>query len=215
VRVRDTKINDEGGSQMFDEPLVLRAITFFTTLHADQPRFRGAPPDRLYPPHLWNVGRIVAEAGGSMEAVIAAFGHDALNDKGHPGLIEQITSLFGDSPASLIARLSDDVAGPKGAKRPRDWKKRKTALIESIPGRPAEEQLIILAHNLDNLETLLADYAIERDRVWERYTAGRDGAIWYYNALADAFSDISGTSEFAGWIDRFIHLNGELFQLPG
>ncbi|MEE9547345.1 MAG: hypothetical protein V3V65_07595 [Hyphomicrobium sp.] len=37
--------------------------------------------------------------------------------------------------------------------------------------------------------TSFFDYRVLGDRLWDRFNGGADGTRWYYNALADVFSD--------------------------
>ena len=45
-----------------------------------------------------------------------------------------------------------------------------------------------LADKLFNARAILRDYLQVGDELWSRFTAGRDGQLWYYRQLADRFS---------------------------
>ncbi len=43
--------------------------------------------------------------------------------------------------------------------------------------------------NVIGAAVILFDYRVLGDRLWGRFNGGADGTRWYYNALADVFSD--------------------------
>jgi hypothetical protein len=46
---------------------------------------------------------------------------------------------------------------------------------------------VSLADKVHNADSILADYRRVGEKVWRRFTGGREGTLWYYRALADAF----------------------------
>ncbi|MFN3864371.1 MAG: hypothetical protein ACK4RT_08850 [Erythrobacter sp.] len=44
-----------------------------------------------------------------------------------------------------------------------------------------------LADKIHNVAAINADLRIVGAAVWERFTGGKEGSLWYYRALADAF----------------------------
>ena len=47
--------------------------------------------------------------------------------------------------------------------------------------------LVSAADKLHNVRSILKDYRMIGDGVWERFQGGKEGTLWYYRALADAF----------------------------
>jgi hypothetical protein len=41
---------------------------------------------------------------------------------------------------------------------------------------------------LHNVRAILMDYRKEREKLWSRFNAGKQGALWYYRALVSAFT---------------------------
>ena len=39
-----------------------------------------------------------------------------------------------------------------------------------------------------DLRTMLADYRVVGEALWERFTGGREGVLWYYGSLAETFT---------------------------
>jgi hypothetical protein len=44
-----------------------------------------------------------------------------------------------------------------------------------------------VADKLHNVRSILADYRLIGDAVWERFAGRREGTLWYYRALLDLF----------------------------
>ena len=49
-------------------------------------------------------------------------------------------------------------------------------------------KLVSASDKLHNVRAILMDYRKEGDRLWSRFNAGKQGALWYYRALVNAFS---------------------------
>ena len=57
-----------------------------------------------------------------------------------------------------------------------------------------------LADKTYNARAIVDDLRVHGDAVWDRFTGGRDGTLWYYCALADVFARASpgpGADRFA------------------
>ena len=65
------------------------------------------------------------------------------------------------------------------------------------------------ADKLHNARTILLDCYEHGEAVWSRFRAGsRDGVLWYYDALAQAFRSRASTMDDAG----FARLSEELLR---
>ena len=49
-------------------------------------------------------------------------------------------------------------------------------------------KLVSASDKLHNVRAILMDYRKEGDKLWFRFNAGKQGALWYYRALVNAFS---------------------------
>ena len=43
---------------------------------------------------------------------------------------------------------------------------------------------------MDNAEAILNDYRNIGEGLWERFTGGREGTIWYYRRLSAIFDEV-------------------------
>jgi GTP pyrophosphokinase len=49
-------------------------------------------------------------------------------------------------------------------------------------------KLVSASDKLHNVRAILMDYRKEGERLWSRFNGGKQGALWYYRALVNAFS---------------------------
>ena len=48
-------------------------------------------------------------------------------------------------------------------------------------------RLVSASDKLHNARTILADLRVHGPALWDRFTAGREGSLWYYRSLVQAF----------------------------
>ena len=161
-------------SERFEEALILA-----TRLHAGQSRKDKSVP---YVAHLLAVTSLVLQAGGSEDEAIAALLHDAIEDHNDKISLQEIRHRFGDMVAAIVDGCSDARTLPKPP-----WRERKEAYIAHLQAAPASERLVSAADKLHNARAILADYRVLGEAVWERFNGGKDGTLWYYCALIEAF----------------------------
>jgi GTP pyrophosphokinase len=154
------------------------AFTFAKRLHAGQYRKGTTIP---YLAHLLGVASLVLEGGGDEDEVIAALLHDAAEDQGGWATLEEIRHRFGEKVATIVEGCTDAMTTPKPP-----WRERKEAYILHLRTASASERLVSAADKLHNARSILADYRAMGEAVWDRFTGGREGTLWYYRALVEA-----------------------------
>ena len=174
-------------------PRFARALQLTCELHTHQRRKGTTIP---YLAHLISVCALVLEHGGSEDAAIAALLHDAVEDQGGAPTLKRIRSEFGESVAAIVAGCSDCEAYPKPP-----WLQRKRAYIQHIASATFEVRLVSAADKLHNLRSSLADYRQLDEELWSRFNGKKEGTLWYYRALTDAFQ-ANGSSPFAAELER-------------
>ncbi len=139
--------------------------------------------DIPYITHLFAVAGFVGEHGGDEEQLCAAVLHDWLEDV--PGAAPaRLEAEFGPRVARLVAGLSDSVGHPKPP-----WRARKERYLAHLAAEPAELKLISAADKLHNCQCIRRDFATVGEPLWGRFSGGRDGTLWYYEAVAIALSE--------------------------
>ena len=154
------------------------AIAFALDIHAAQKRKGAETP---YIGHLLGVASLVLEHGGDEEQAMAGMLHDAVEDQGaHQGPI--IAARFGDRVAAIVLGCTDADTMPKPP-----WRARKEAYLRHLDDADRDCLLVSCADKLHNARAICTDMRSHGQAVFDRFNAGRDGTLWYYRALADAF----------------------------
>lgn len=64
-------------------------------------------------------------------------------------------------------------------------------------------RLISAAGKLDNARAILSDYREIGEALWARFKGGREGTLWYYRALVEAFR-AAGTNPLVEELERVV-----------
>ena len=155
------------------------ALAYAVQLHKTQKR-KGS--DIPYISHLLAVSAIVLEHGGGEDEAIAALLHDAIEDQGGAATREEIRRRFGDRVTEIVDGCTDAETIPKPP-----WRERKEAYIAHVALADESVRLVSAADKLHNSRSILADYRQIGDALWPRFTGRKDGTLWYYRSLVDAF----------------------------
>jgi len=172
-----------------------QALQYAVLIHAGQIRKGANIP---YISHLLGVASIALEYGADEDETIGALLHDAGEDAGGEGRIEDIRLRFGDAVADIVRGCTDAVIIPKPA-----WQKRKEDYIAHVPGASPSVRLVSAADKLHNARAILRDLRIHGDTVWQRFKGGKDGTLWYYRELITAFRQ-ANNSELIEELDRVV-----------
>lgn len=161
------------------------ALVYATQLHATQIRKGSGVP---YIAHLLGVASIALEYGANESEAIAALLHDAIEDQGGAKIRDEIQQRFGETVASIVEGCSDTDISPKPP-----WKERKQAYIAHISLASASVRLVSAADKLYNAQSILKDYRQIGEDLWQRFTGKKEGTLWYYRSLVDAFRQVEST----------------------
>lgn len=181
-----------------------QALTYASIVHAAQRRKGTETP---YITHLLAVAAIVGENGGTEKEVVAALLHDAPEDQGGKERLADIRTRFGDEVADIVEACSDTFEIPKPP-----WRGRKEAYIAHIREASASARLVSAADKLHNARSILSDYRQVGEDLWDRFTGKKEGTLWYYGALLDAFRETGTKPAIVDELDRTIT---ELNRLAG
>jgi (p)ppGpp synthase/HD superfamily hydrolase len=165
---------------MTPSPRFERALVFASELHRTQKRKQTRIP---YVSHLLAVASLVLEHGGTEDEAIAALLHDAIEDQGGDRARRAIRRRFGQKVVDIVDGCTDAEVIPKPP-----WKERKEAYVRHLEGASKSIRLVSAADKLHNARSILADYRLHGDRVWRRFTKGKEHQLWYYQALLKAFT---------------------------
>jgi len=178
------------------------ALSWATRTHASQVRKGTAIP---YVSHLLAVASLVLEHGGDEDEAIAALCHDAVEDQGGAPVLSEIRGLFGEKVAAIVEGCTDTDVTPKPP-----WRARKEAYVAHVRLAPAPVLLVSAADKLHNARSILLDYRSRGNELWPRFSGGREGTLWYYRALVDAYRHAGAP---AALVDELARVVEELERL--
>ena len=159
------------------------AMVFAAELHAGQVKKGGH--NIPYISHLLGVTSLVIEAGGDEDMAIAALLHDAVEDQGGRPTLERIRAEYGERVARIVEGCTDSEIEPKPP-----WLERKKAYVGHVSEHAdSEVTLVSAADKLHNVRAILADFREIGDPVFDRFKGRKDGTLWYYRSMVDAFRD--------------------------
>jgi (p)ppGpp synthase/HD superfamily hydrolase len=161
-------------SARFDE-----ALAMASSLHRTQHRKSTEIP---YLSHLMAVAALVLENGGSEDEAIAGLLHDAVEDQGGQATLTTIRNAFGDQVADYVWALSDTDQTPKPP-----WRARKEEYLAHLEDAPFPVLRISAADKLHNARSMVRDYLLFGEDLWNRFSAPSADQIWYYRSLSDVF----------------------------
>lgn len=179
---------------MFSERFTT-ALTYATELHATQVRKGSSVP---YVAHLLGVASIALEYGANEDEAIAALLHDAIEDQGGAVTREQIRRRFGENVTAIVNGCTDADTIPKPP-----WRQRKEGYIAHIATASPSVLLVSAADKLHNARSILKDYRVLGESLWERFQGGKEGTLWYYRSLVDAFNQ-TGTTAIGQELERVV-----------
>jgi (p)ppGpp synthase/HD superfamily hydrolase len=173
----------------------VEALAYATEVHAGQSR-KGTPVP--YVSHVLAVCSLVLEDGGVEDEAIAALLHDAVEDGGGRPRLDDIRRRFGDRVAEIVWACSDTDETPKPP-----WKERKTRYIAHVREAGPEARRVSCADKLHNARSILRDYRVLGERVWDRFSASAEENLWYYRELVLAFGQ-PDRSPLVGELERVV-----------
>ncbi len=171
------------------------AVRYAREVHAGQAR-KGT--DIPYLGHLIGVPSIVLDDGGTEDEAIAALLHDAAEDHGGRERLENIRAHFGDAVAAIVAYCTDSWETTK-----RPWIERKRAYVEHAYKLGPSSLRVSAADKVHNAYAILRDLRNSGEKVWERFSAGPDDVMDYYESLVRAFRKAGG-GRLVDELDRIV-----------
>jgi GTP pyrophosphokinase len=174
----------------FDE-----AFTYAHHVHADHTRKGNGVP---YIGHLMGVASIVIDDGGTEDEAIAALLHDAAEDRGGRGRLEDIRVRFGDTVATIVEDCTDSWTTPK-----EPWAARKKRYAEHARTLGPSSLRVSAADKVHNAYAILRDLRNAGDKVWERFNASADDILAYYQSLVRAYREAGG-GRLVDELDRIV-----------
>ena len=157
----------------------LDAVTAALTMHAAQARKSTTIP---YAAHVLGTCSIALDYGANEDEAIAALLHDAIEDIHYEPGAREAVAQFGPEVLRIVEGCTDATTSPKPP-----WRSRKERYVAHLHEADRSILLVSAADKLHNARAILADVRRSGEEVWGRFNAGKEGQLWYYRALVDAF----------------------------
>ncbi len=158
---------------------LIDALGVAARLHASQQRKGSEVP---YLSHLLGTCSIALDYGADEDEAIAALLHDAIEDVEPVEEARAAVASFGERVLHIVEGCTDSDTHPKPP-----WRERKERYVAHVADADASVLLVSASDKLHNARSIVADLRRLGAGTWERFTGGRDGSLWYYRALVDAF----------------------------
>ena len=179
-----------GLTRRFDD-----ALLYAHAAHASQSRKGTGVP---YIGHLLGVASIVIDDGGSEDEAIAALLHDAAEDAGGRERLADIRSHFGPVVAKIVEDCTDSFKTPK-----EPWAERKQKYVKHARTLDASSLRVSAADKVHNSYAILRDLRNVGEKVWDRFSAGPDDVLAYYQGLVRSYREAGG-SKLVDELERIV-----------
>lgn len=164
-------------------PRYSKALALAARAHEGQVRKGTSIP---YITHPVAVAALVAQYGGDEDQQIAALLHDVLEDGG-AHFAAEIERDFGPRVLAIVQGCTDGTPDAAGEKAP--WRERKEAYLAHLGEAGEDVWMVSGCDKLSNARAILDDLHGVGLAVFDRFTAKREGTLWYYRSLAQVFTD--------------------------
>ena len=171
------------------------AFAYAHETHAGHTRKGSGVP---YLGHLMGVASIVIDDGGTEDEAIAALLHDAPEDRGGRPRLEDIRARFGDTVAAIVEDCTDSWTEPK-----EPWAERKQRYAQHARTLPPSSLRVSAADKVHNAYAILRDLRNTGEQVWDRFNAGPDDVLAYYQSLVRAYREAGG-GRLVDELDRIV-----------
>ena len=176
-----------------------KALMYAAQLHSLQVRKQTDIP---YLSHLLSVAALVLEDGGNEDEAIAALLHDAVEDQGGMTTREVILQHFGEEVTAIVDGCTESSITPKPP-----WCDRKLRYLQQISQGSVSVRRVALADKVHNARSILTEKRQKGEAVWEKFSGGKEGTLWFYSAFLEIYQSDSFKSVLLA------ELNQAVFQL--
>jgi len=180
-----------------------KAIVIAAIAHNGQNR-KGT--DIPYITHPVAVALLASEYTDDEDIIIGALFHDILEDVSSDIYSEKhMRADFGDRVTDLVKAVSED-KNPGEPEKP--WKERKAAYIKHLRHSTDTGAIVIsAADKIHNLASIIQDFQVTGDELWQRFNAPKEQQLWYYQTVTEIIGEKLQPGPFT---ERLITLTSQL-----
>ncbi len=152
--------------------------------------------------HIITTMNYCMELTDNPSVLVAAILHDTVEDTSVT--IEDIRHEFGKRVAFLVEAETEDKRRDKPASE--TWEIRKQETIEHLKDMPRDVKIIALADKTANAESLVREYRLVGDKLWEKFNqTDKQLQEWYFRKCAEALEEFLDTKvmrTYLGYINE-------------
>ena len=175
-----------------------QAVLFATEAHKGQVR-KGS--DIPYITHPLEVMQILTEMGAGTELKIAGVLHDVVEDTDHT--LEEVEATFGKGVTRLVASHTED--------KSKSWFERKQSAVDRVKTGDKQVAMLIMADKISNLKSMLADYLLVGEKMWDRFSSTKEMQSAHNNRLIAALYWLSADKNISSAYTQMVTMYEELY----
>lgn len=157
---------------------IQKALNFSIRAHKGQKRMITKAP---YVTHPFAVALILARISAGEDVIVAGLLHDTIEDCGVTR--EEIESEFGSKVAGIVDDLTEDDSNLP-------WDDRKKLMLEKARCMEKDSILVKSADVLHNITDLMYSYALEGEKIFDKFSASKGGMVNRYEKLISTFEGV-------------------------
>ena len=150
--------------------------------------------------HPLGVASIALEYHADEDQAIAGLLHDVLEDGGDY-YSNIILEKFGERVHAIVEACTDGLPDENGQKS--DWHPRKLNYLEYLKTVSEDVILVVSADKLHNVRSIIDDFHVIGNRVFDKFTPSKKETLWYYRSVANIAMQHSSL-EIAGALDKAV-----------
>lgn len=157
-------------------PRMLQAMNFVAVAHDGHYRKKTNIP---YISHLYAVMYLLSMVTDDEDILIAGLCHDVLEDVPEKVTPDLLLETFGSRVLAIVQGVTkDDTLS--------EWQARCDAYLAHLAQAASKESVLVsVADKLHNLMSILADYEVEGEKLWDRFNAGKQKQQWWYRSVLE------------------------------
>ncbi|MBV7506644.1 HD domain-containing protein [Bacillus sp. sid0103] len=132
--------------------------------------------------HPVAVGMMLMKEGYEVEIIAAGILHDTVEDTDLT--LSDIEQEFGGRIAKIVEGCSEP-------NKSLPWKARKEHTIEFLKTASEDIRVVACADKLHNIRSIINDYELLGESVWDRFNAGEEQQKWYYTNIVKSLGQMS------------------------
>lgn len=180
-------------------PRLERAIRIAAIAHKNQRR-KGT--DTPYVTHPFSVMAVASDVTDDEDVLIACLFHDIIEDVPNEYPETRMRQEFGDRVVGIVLGVTKDDSI-------QEWRPRGEAYLKHLKEVASDESVIVSgADKIHNLMSILADYKIQKEDLWQIFSTKSAGdQLWWYESVLQVLKDRKTSPKL---IDKLEGLVGDL-----